>query len=163
MMPKDAARLAGDTVDTMVHRQARRRARQSSFDPALTAPAVFVGVDGKSGDAAMMRLGQAIAFRLERKGEDSFVAIDSPFVEKRFSLVVVTTADRRLQQGTSRLPLRGSPAQASRHKVGDLAMPRFSAWGREDLMPALDALGLDKARHAATVLQGSLPAPCCLR
>jgi hypothetical protein len=33
----------------------------------------------------MMRLGRAIhAFRQERKGEHSFIAIDLPFVDKRF-------------------------------------------------------------------------------
>jgi serine protease inhibitor len=131
---------------------------QSPFDPALTAPAAFVGVDGKSGDVAMMRLGRAIrAFRQERKGEQRFVAIDLPFVDKRFSLVVVTTTDkaapaRDFTPVGAWLAGTGFTAHA-----GDLAMPRFSASAREDLMPVLDALGLDKARHAATALQGLAP------
>jgi serpin B len=131
---------------------------KSPFDPALTAPAVFVGVDGKSGKIAMMRLGRAIrAFRQERKGEHSFVAIDLPFVDDRFSLVVVTTIDkaaaaRDFAPAAAWLTGAGFTAQA-----GDLAMPRFSASGREDLMPVLDGLGLDKARHAVTALQGFAP------
>jgi serine protease inhibitor len=128
---------------------------KSPFDCALTAPAVFVGVDRKSGEVAMMRLGRGLhAFRQERKGERSFVAIDLPFAGKRFSLVVVTTADKaaaakEFAPVTAWLTGTGFTAQA-----GDLAMPRFSASGREDLMPVLDALGLDKARRAATALQG---------
>lgn len=131
---------------------------KSPFDPALTAPAVFVGLDGKSGEVAMMRLGRAIrAFRQDRKGEHNFVAIDLPFADKRFSLVVVTTTDkaaaaRDFAPAAAWLTGTGFTAQA-----GDLAMPRFSASGREDLMPVLNALGLDKARHAVIALQGFAP------
>jgi serine protease inhibitor len=131
---------------------------KSPFDPGLTAPAVFVGVDGKIGDVAMMRSGRGIrAFRQERKDGHSFVAIDLPFVDERFSLVVVTTTDkaapaREFARAAAWLTGVGFTAQ-----TGDLAMPRFSASGREDLMPVLDALGLDKARHAATALQGFAP------
>jgi serine protease inhibitor len=131
---------------------------KSPFDPALTTPAAFVGVDGKSGEVAMMRLGRGIrAFRQERKGEHGFVAIDLPFVDERFSLVVVTTTDkvapaRDFAPAAAWLTGAGFMAHA-----GDLAMPRFSASGRQDLMPVLDALGLDKARHTATALQGFAP------
>jgi hypothetical protein len=37
--------------------------------------------------------------------------------------------------------------------AGDLALPQFSASGRESLMPVLDARGLDKVRRAAAALQ----------
>jgi serpin B len=85
------------------------------------------------------------------------VAIDLPFVDERFSLVVVTTIDkaaaaRDFAPAAAWLTGAGFTAQA-----GDLAMPRFSASGREDLMPVLDGLSLDKARHAATALQGFAP------
>lgn len=106
----------------------------------------------------MMRLGRGLhAFRQERKGERRFVAIDLPFADERFSLVVVTTADKaaaakEFAPAAAWLTGTGFTAQA-----GDLAMPRFSASAREDLMPVLDALGLDKARRAATALQGFAP------
>jgi hypothetical protein len=134
------------------------------FDPALTAPVAFVGVDGKSGEVAMMRLGRGIrAFRQERKGEHSFVAIDLPFVDERFSLVVVTTtgkavAARDFAPAAAWLSGTGFTAQ-----VGDLAMPRFSASGREDLMPVLDALGLDKRAMPRPLSRASHPAPCSPR
>src|SRR5215467_1134702 len=47
---------------------------KAPFDPQLTAPALFTGVDGKSAAVAMMRLGKATrAFRQERVGERNFL------------------------------------------------------------------------------------------
>jgi len=106
----------------------------------------------------MMRLGQATrAFRLERHHERNFVAADLPFADERFSLVVVTTPDRPAS-AKEFAPVAGWLSGAGfTPRSGDLALPRFSASGREDLMPTLDALGLDKARHAATALRGFAP------
>jgi serine protease inhibitor len=42
-------------------------------------------------------------------------------------------------------------------RSGDLALPRFSVSARENLMPVLDSLGLDKARHTDTALQAFAP------
>jgi hypothetical protein len=43
----------------------------------------------------MMRLGEADhTFHWERHGERSFVAVDLPFANARFSLVAVTTIDK---------------------------------------------------------------------
>jgi serine protease inhibitor len=128
---------------------------KTPFDLVRTQPAAFTGADGKSGDVAMMRLGEAVhAFRRERHGERSFVAVDLPFADERFSLVVVTTTDKpaAAKEFAPVAPwLSGMGFEAH---TGDLALPRFSASGRQDLIPALDALGLDKARHAAGALQG---------
>jgi serine protease inhibitor len=128
---------------------------KTPFEVARTSPAAFTGADGKSGDVAMMRLGEAVhAFRRERHGERSFVAVDLPFADERFSFVVVTTTDKpaAAKEFAPVAPwLTGMGFEAH---VGDLALPRFSASGRQDLIPALDALGLDKARHAAASLQG---------
>jgi serine protease inhibitor len=42
-------------------------------------------------------------------------------------------------------------------RTGDLALPRFAASGREDLLPVLDALGLREARKSPAALQGFGP------
>jgi serpin B len=131
-----------------------KRRWETPFDPQLTATALFRDADGKSGEVAMMRRARASrAFRRER----NFIAIDLPFADERFSLVVVTTTDKPA-------PVREFAPVASwlsgagfAPRSGDLALPRFSASGREDLMPTLDALGLGKARHSATALQGFSP------
>jgi serine protease inhibitor len=125
---------------------------KTPFDPARTSPVAFTGADGKSGDVAMMRLGEAVhAFR---HGDRSFVAVDLPFADERFSLIVVTTADKPAAAKEFAPVVPWLTGMGFTAHVGDLALPRFSASGRQDLMPALDALGLDKARHATTALQG---------
>jgi serine protease inhibitor len=127
---------------------------KTPFDPQLTATAPFRGVDGKTGEVAMMRLGQAShAFRQER----NFIAIDLPFSDERFTLVVVTTTDKSAQAKEFAPVASWLSGAGFTPRSGDLALPRFSASGREDLMPTLDALGLDKARRSATALQGFAP------
>lgn len=122
---------------------------KTPFDPQLTTPAPFKSSDGKSDDVAMMRLPEAQrAYRTDK----NFVGVDLPFSGERFSLVVVTTTDKPL-------PAKGFAKAADwlsgsgfAQRKGDLAMPRFQASGRSDLLPALDAMGLDKERHSATAL-----------
>jgi serine protease inhibitor len=127
---------------------------KTPFDPQLTAMAPFKGADGKSGNVAMMRLGLAKrSFRQER----NFVAVDLPFADERFSLMVVTTTDKPAPAKEFGKIAGWLSGAGFTSRSGDLALPRFSLAGREELMPALDALGLDKARHAATALQGLAP------
>jgi serpin B len=133
---------------------------KNPFDAKLTAPAAFTGLDGRSADVQMMHLGKAPrAFRQEKVsekagGERNFVAIDLPFVDERFSLVVVTTREKPAA------PKEFAPVSAwlsgSGFKLqsGDLALPRFAASAREELLPALDALGLRDARRSPAALQG---------
>jgi serine protease inhibitor len=131
---------------------------KTPFDQRLTAPAAFTGIDGKSADVAMMRLGRGRrAFRQERHREHSFVAVDLPFADERFSLIVATTTG---EPATAREFAPVAPWLAGigfTVRSGDLALPRFSASGRQDLMPALDSLGLDKARRSDSALQGIAP------
>jgi serpin B len=132
---------------------------KTPFDPKLTATAPFTGLDGKSADVQMMRLGKATrAFRQERvgerKSERNFVAIDLPFADERFSLVIVTTREKPAA-AKDFTPVASwlSGAGFAMHS-GDLALPRFAASAREDLLPVLDGLGLGEARKSATALVG---------
>jgi serpin B len=131
---------------------------KNPFDPKLTAPAAFTGLDNKSADVQMMHLGKATrTFRQEKvgdkAGERSFVAIDLPFADERFSLVVVTTKEKPAT------PKEFAPVAAwlsgtgFKLQAGDLALPRFAASGRDELLPALDALGLRDVRRSPTALQ----------
>jgi serine protease inhibitor len=135
---------------------------KTPFDPQATSPAPFTGIDGKTADVAMMRLGRGRrAFRLESKQESKgghgFVAIDLPFADERFSLVVATTTGKPAA-AKDFAPVAGWLGGAGFvHRSGDLALPRFSASGREDLMLTLDALGLDRARRSPAALQGFAP------
>lgn len=131
---------------------------KTRFDPKQTGPAPFTGVDDKSAEVQMMHLAKATrAFRQEKVGKRNFVAIDLPFADERFSLVVATTTGK---PATARdfAPVAAwlSGAGFAPHE-GDLALPRFAASGREDLMKTLDGLGLHKARRSATALAGFGP------
>jgi serine protease inhibitor len=124
----------------------------------LTATASFKGVNGIRGDVAMMHLGQAIrAFRQERNQERDFLAGDLPFVDERCSLVVVTTTDRPASAKQFAPVASWLSGSGFSLRSGDLSLPRFSLSAREDLIPVLDTLGLDEARHTDTALQGFAP------
>jgi serine protease inhibitor len=131
---------------------------ESPFDPQLTERVSFKGGDGKSADVAMMRLSKA---KRSFRQEHNFIAVDLPFTDHRFSLVVVTTEDRPAHATEFAEVTNWLTGAGFADHSGDLALPRFSASAREELMPMLDALGLDKARHTATALQGLAPMRCC--
>jgi serine protease inhibitor len=132
---------------------------KTPFDPKLTATAPFTGLDGKSADVQMMRLGKATrAFRQERvgerKSERNFVAIDLPFADERFSLVIVTTREKPAAAKDFTPVASWLGGAGFTPHSGDLALPRFAASAREDLLPVLDGLGLGEARKSATALLG---------
>ncbi|MBO0751804.1 MAG: serpin family protein [Bradyrhizobiaceae bacterium] len=136
---------------------------KTPFDPHATQPASFTGLDGKKAEVAMMRLDKGTrAFRQEKFGERdnerNFVAIDLPFADERFSLVVVTTTGK---PATARefSPVGGWLSGGDRFKPhsGDLALPRFSAAAGQDLLKILDGLGLAKARKSPQALAGFGP------
>jgi serpin B len=132
---------------------------KNPFDPKLTATASFTGLDGKSADVQMMHLGKsARAFRQEKAGEKAgertFVAIDLPFADERFSLVVVTTKEKPSAPKDFAPVASWLSGAGFKVQPGDLALPRFAAAGRDELLPALDSLGLRDARRSPAALQG---------
>lgn len=124
------------------------------FDPQLTLPAPFQSIDRKPGTIAMMRLGSAErAFRKE----GNFIGINLPFSDPRFQLTVVTTTDKPAVVRDFAKVVDWLAGTGFADRRGDLALPRFAASSREDLVPALDTLGLDKARRSPTALAGLAP------
>lgn len=105
----------------------------------------------------MMRLTQGTrAFRRERiavhRGEREFTAVDLPFADERFSLVVVTAAGRPLAAREFAAVAAWLSGAGFEQQAGELSLPRFSAAGREDLLKAVDALGLQEARRSPDAL-----------
>jgi serine protease inhibitor len=129
---------------------------KNPFDVKQTADAPFTGIDGKSADVKMMHLSKATRiFQQEQKGERTFVAVELPFADDRFALVVVTTKEKPAAArdfAPVAAWLSGSSGSGFRLLSGDLALPRFAAAGGGDLTKALDALGLKEARRAANSL-----------
>jgi serpin B len=124
---------------------------KTPFDPKLTAPAPFTGADGKVEDVAMMRAPEAQrAYRTEQ----NFIGVDLPFSDERFSLVVVTTTGKPLAAKDFAKTADWLSGAGFAQRKGDLALPRFKVSGRFELLPTLDAMGLDKGRRSASALEG---------
>jgi serine protease inhibitor len=128
---------------------------KNPFDPKLTASAPFIAIDGKSTDVQMMHLPKATrVFQQEKKDERTFVAVELPFADERFSLVVVTTKEKPAA-ARDFAPVAGwLSGSGFRLQSGDLALPRFVASGGGDLTAALDTLGLRDARRTPASLPG---------
>ncbi len=123
---------------------------KTPFDPKLTAPAPFNGADGKANEVAMMRLAQGQRlFRTDKH----FIGVDLPFSGDRFSLVVVTSKEKPLPAKDFAKASDWLSGAGFMERKGDLALPRFHASGRFDLLPALDALGIEKARRSPAALE----------
>ncbi|MGE0036401.1 MAG: serpin family protein [Xanthobacteraceae bacterium] len=116
------------------------------FDAKLTQARPFHLVGGGASDVPlMMRIG---SYRHRQDGR--FVAVDLPYRNERFGLVVATTSD--------------TPATAAEFShVGDwltgedfssgrvdLSLPRFTMAEGADILEALDAAGLNAARLSPT-------------
>jgi serpin B len=128
---------------------------RTPFDPAQTAQTPFTGIDGKTADVAMMHLAKATrAFQQQKIGERTFVGVDLPFADERFSLVVVTTAEKPAAVKDFGKVAGWLGGDGFKLASGDLALPRFSASVSEDLLPTLDSLGLANARRSPTAFAG---------
>ena len=125
---------------------------KAPFDRANTHPAPFKRVSGAPATVSTMQLPQG---RHLFRQDASFVGVELPYAQDRFSMVIVTT------RGERAAPLRDfsnvgewltgkgfAPAQ------GELALPHFDVSNGEDLTPALDQLGLRTARIAPGSLAG---------
>jgi serpin B len=124
---------------------------QTRFDPEQTKPAPFMGLDGKGTEVAMMHLPEGrYAFRTE----GDHVGIELPFSGDRFSLVVVTTKDKPGKLAEFEKVAAWLAGDGFAVRTGDLALPRMSLAGNEELLPALDAMGLAKARRSPTAFGG---------
>ncbi len=124
---------------------------KTPFNKQLTAPAPFIGADGKSAEVAMMRLSAAErAFRTDK----NFIGVDLPFAGERFSLVVVTTKDKPAPAKDFAQVGDWLSGTGFGPRKGDIALPRFKLSERSEPLAALDALGLAKGRRSPTALEG---------
>ncbi len=121
------------------------------FDPSETKPAPFTPVSGKPTEVAMMHLAEG---RYDFRTDNDHVGVELPFEGDRFSLIVVTTKARPAKL-TEFDKVAGwlTGEQFSPH-LGSVDLPRLSLSGREELLPALDALGLAAGRRSPTALGG---------
>src|SRR5262249_33650384 len=123
------------------------------FDPRETRPAPFYPVSGPEIRVPMMFRSAALPFREDRR----FMAVELPYRNFRFTLVVITTKDRpapitEFADVTDWL----SGANFERRTVA-LSLPKFDVRLRTDLLGPLATLGLGRAIGSSAALSGFAP------
>jgi len=152
LIPEIVDRLPGGTSMLVLNALHFKDRWKAPFDAADTRPAPFKRVGAKPIAVETMQLPQG---RYMFRRDARFLAIDLPYANDRFRMVIVTTRGER-----------AAPARAFRRAdewltgrnfaeaEGELALPRLLVSSREDLTATLDALGLRAARLAPDSLSG---------
>jgi serpin B len=123
---------------------------KAPFDPASTRDEPFHMSGDKSMQVRMMHADGHFTFRQDGK----FIAVELPYASEDYRLVIVTSKDTPLGVNEFADAAGWLGGQGFAMQEGEVAMPRFSASGSEDLLPTLDALGLEAARKAPGALKG---------
>lgn len=116
------------------------------FDAKLTQVRPFHLVGGGASEVPlMMRIGN---YRHRQDGR--FVAVDLPYRNERFALVVATTGDKPAT--AAEFAQVGDWLTGDEFNSGrvDLSLPRFTMTEGADILEALDAAGLNAARLSPT-------------
>jgi serine protease inhibitor len=121
------------------------------FDPAETRPGKFHGLEGKSIDLPMMHLAEG---EYPFRQNNTFIAVELAYASEGYRLVVVTTKQKPAGMHEFAAVADWLGGDGFAPLQGDVALPRFSVSGQEDLLAALDALGLAPARVAGDSLKG---------
>jgi serpin B len=134
---------------------------RTPFDPRATAPAPFHTLDGRSIEVPMMHHATG-KFRFRQ--DERFVAVDLDYATDGFGITIVTTKDKPARArefagvvGAGVMGWLGGDGFTSSN--GELALPRFSLTGKVELIAALDALGLRRARQSPAAFRGLSPVP----
>jgi serpin B len=124
---------------------------QVPFSPAKTQSVPFQALSGKPMEAMMMHspVGK-FAFRQD----DRFIAAELAYASEDFKLVVVTTKSQPAPALDFVAVAGWLGGQEFEVRTGEIALPRLSLSAAEELMSALDALGLKSARLSPDSLEG---------
>jgi serpin B len=126
------------------------------FDASATRPAPFRTLDERTIEVPMMRHGRGkFLFRQDKR----FVAIDLPYASAGFSIVIATTRDKPARAREFAHVAAWLGGDGFSESSGELALPRFSLSASAELIGALDALGLRRARTSPTSFRGLSPVP----
>jgi serpin B len=126
------------------------------FDVKLTQmrPFHLVGGGSSSDVPLMMRIG---SYRHRQDGR--FVAVDLPYRNERFGLVVATTNDRPASAAEFSSVGDWLTGEAFDPARVDLSLPRFTMTEGADILEALDAAGLKAGRMSPTSFAPLSPVP----
>jgi serine protease inhibitor len=127
---------------------------KDAFDPSLTKPALFRGAVRPPVEVQMMQLEGTLQFR----AQGAFVAVELPYANDRFRLVLITTKDKAAHATEFRSVADWLSGDGFAQRPGELAMPRFRVGYSADLLNVLDTLGLRQGRSSPGALAGFSPA-----
>jgi serpin B len=151
-IPQIVDRLSADTSLVVLDALYFNDHWKTPFDRARTGVEPFKRVDASPIAVSTMHLPQG---RYLFRQDDHFVAVELPFADERFRMVVVTTRGDVAAPLASFLPaeewLAGNGFSLA---AGEVALPHFDVSSRDDLTNALDARGLGAARVAPHALSG---------
>jgi serine protease inhibitor len=122
---------------------------QFEFEVARTHRMPFRLVDGSSRDVRMMTvlMEQALV-----RSDDSFVAVDLPYKDNRFSLVVITTRDGVARASRFSTVLNWLTGQDFKRDTIDLSLPRLEMGDTLQLLGVLKTMGLKDSLSSPTAL-----------
>jgi serpin B len=89
--------------------------------------------------------------------EGQFVAAALPFADNRSELVLITTREKPAKAAEFKPVFSWLSGEGFESHKGDVALPRFALSGANELLPALDDLGLAEARKSQAPLSAFSP------
>ena len=125
------------------------------FDAKLTRMRPFHLLDGGSSDVPLMTRVGSHQYRQDGR----FVAVDLPYRNERFGLVVATTSDKPASAAEFGAVSDWLTGEAFNPGRVDLSLPRFTMTGGADILQALDAAGLKAGRMSPTSFAPLSPVP----
>jgi serine protease inhibitor len=128
---------------------------RTPFDSARTGPMRFQRLNGATAEVPMMlsEMPQKV------RHDDRFVAVDLPYSNDRFSLVVLTTKNAPAPCKAFRAQGDWLTGAGFNSAPCELRLPRFKLTTSEALLPTLDRLGLKKPRLSPTAFSGLASVP----
>jgi serpin B len=128
---------------------------RTQFDPALTRHRPFTRLAGGATAVPMMTREGSEAYR----EDDRFIAVDLPYRNERFSLVVVTTKEQPAPAADLVKTVDWLTGAGFERTRMDLQLPRFTLREGAEILPVLDGMGLKEARNAPDAFARLTPVP----
>ncbi len=125
----------------------------TAFEKSQTRPAIFQELDGKQSDVAMMHGKVSAPFRSNAQ----FAAVDLRYKAGRFALVIATSRNKPASMREFSSISHWLTGENFTETDVDLRMPRFTLKRGAELLPALDAAGLQQARLSPTAFSRLSP------
>lgn len=124
---------------------------KTPFDAARTERAPFTSKSGKTADVMMMHSPVA---KFSFRESDRFIAAELAYANNDFKLIVVTTKSAPAGAGEFAEVSRWLQGEGFDGRNGEILLPKLAISMSEEMLAALDGLGLRQARLASGSLKG---------